>query len=114
MRVYFYKDLEGNVPVKEFLDNLEPKMRLKMLRSINALHDMGVSLRLPLSEALGDGIFELRTKVGTNISCVLYFFVVGNCAILTHGFIKKTQKTPAREIQKAKRIRTDYVNRFLM
>lgn len=51
---------------------------------------MGVSLRMPLSESLDGGIFELRAKVGTNISRVMYFFVIGNRAVLTHGFIKKT------------------------
>lgn len=72
---------------------------------------MGISLRMPLSESLEDGIFELRAKVGTNISRVMYFFVIGNRAVLTHGFIKKTQKTPPREIERAKNIRDDYMKR---
>ena len=93
MEIKFYTDRNGQVPVREFLDGLDVKMRQKMLRSIKALQDMGTSLRMPLSEALGDGIFELRAKVGTNITRVMYFFVVGNRAVLTHGFIKKTQKT---------------------
>ena len=84
-----------------------------MLRSIQALQDMGISLRMPLSESLGDGIFELRAKVGNNISRVMYFFIVGESAVLTHGFIKKTQKTPAREIEKAKKIRDDYKMRYM-
>ncbi len=112
MKIRFYKDQTGKIPVKEFLDSLDIKMRLKMLRSIQALQDMGVSLRMPLSEALEDGIFELRAKVGTNISRVMYFFIVGDQAVLTHGFIKKTQKTPPREIERAKKIREDYMNRL--
>ena len=76
-----------------------------------AMVTLGTSLRMPLSEALGDGIFELRAKVGTNITRVMYFFVVGNRAVLTHGFIKKTQKTPVRELQRAKDIRDDYLER---
>lgn len=83
-------------------------MRQKMMRSIQALQEMGTSLRMPLSEALEDGIFELRAQVGNNISRVLYFFYVGNKAVLTHGFIKKTQKTPRREITKAKELREKY------
>ena len=83
-----------------------------MLRSIQALQEMGTALRMPLSESLGDGIFELRAKVGTNISRVMYFFVIGNRAVLTHGFIKKTQKTPPRELQRAKDIRDDYLKRM--
>ena len=88
-------------------------MRQKMLRSIQALQDMGISLRMPLSESLDDGIFELRAKVGTNISRVMYFFIIGNKAVLTHGFIKKTQKTPPREIERAKKIRADYMKQFI-
>lgn len=112
MEIKFYEDQTGRVPVKEFLDGLDIKMRQKMLRSIQALQDMGISLRMPLSESLEDGIFELRAKSGTNISRVMYFFIIGNRAVLTHGFIKKTQKTPRRELQRAKDIRADYFSRF--
>lgn len=112
MEIKFYEDQTGRVPVKEFLDGLDIKMRQKMLRSIQALQDMGISLRMPLSESLEDVIFELRAKSGTNISRVMYFFIIGNRAVLTHGFIKKTQKTPRRELQRAKDIRADYFRRF--
>lgn len=112
MEIKFYEDQTGRVPVKEFLDGLDIKMRQKMLRSIQALQDMDISLRMPLSESLEDGIFELRAKSGTNISRVMYFFIIGNRAVLTHGFIKKTQKTPRRELQRAKDIRADYFRRF--
>ena len=104
MEIKFYEDTAGRVPVIEFLDSLDIKMRQKMLRSIQALQDMGISLRMPF--------FELRAKTGTNISRVMYFFVVGDRAVLTHGFIKKTQKTPPREIERAKKIRDDYIERF--
>ncbi len=78
MEIKFYKDPTGRIPVIEFLDNLDIKLRQKMLRSIQALQDMDISLRMPLSEFLDDGIFEVRVKVGTNISRVMYFFVIGN------------------------------------
>lgn len=113
MKIKFYEDEQGNVPVREFLDSLDIKMRQKMLRSIQALQDMGISLRMPLSESLGDGIFELRAKVGSNISRVMYFFIIGDSAVLTHGFIKKTQKTPVKELEKAKKIRDDYKMRYM-
>lgn len=112
MEIKFYKDQAGKIPVRDFLDGLDIKMRQKMLRSIQALQEMGIALKMPLSEALGDGIFELRAKVGSNISRVMYFFVIGNQAILTHGFIKKTQKIPPRELQRAKDIRADYIKRL--
>lgn len=113
MEIIFYTDINGNVPVKEFLDSLDVKMRTKMLRSIMALQDLGHNLRMPLSESLDDGILELRAKVGSDITRVLYFFIVGDRAVLTHGFVKKKQKTPAREIKRAKEIRTDYLHRCM-
>jgi phage-related protein len=51
-----------------------------------------------------DGIFEVRGKVGSNISRVLYFFHVDRKIILTNGFVKKTQKNPKNEITLAKNI----------
>ena len=57
------------------------------------------------------GIFELRAKVGTDISRVLYFFYYEGRIVLTHGFIKKTQRTPAGEIEKSKKYRRYYIER---
>ena len=48
-----------------------------------------------------DGIFEVRAKQGSDISRVLYFFVVGRRVILTNGFVKKTMKTPKTELDLA-------------
>ena len=63
---------------------------------------------MPFSRHLSDGIFELRTVQGNNITRILYFFIVGQQVILTHGFVKKTQKTPVREIEKAKKMREEW------
>lgn len=104
----FYRKDTGECPVEEYLDSLNVKLRAKTLRSIMLLEEFGSELRHPYSGPLEDGIFELRSIVGTDITRVLYFFVVGNKAILTHGFTKKTQKTPKSEIIKAKKFREDY------
>ena len=60
MDIKFYEDTAGRVPVIEFLDRLDIKMRQKILLSIQALQDMGISIRLPISESLVDGFFDLR------------------------------------------------------
>ena len=107
----FYDLPDGSEPVKEFLDSLDVKMRAKMLWTIQLLEVNGIELREPYSKALEDGIFELRAKVGSDISRVLYFFVVGHKVILTNGFIKKSTKTPSGEKEKAKRYRAEYLSR---
>ena len=59
-----------------------------------------------------DGIFEIRCKVGNNISRVLYFFYFEGKIVLTNGFTKKTQKTPIEEIKLAKKYRADFKERM--
>ena len=110
-KVLFYQKADGSEPVKQFLNSLDKKMRAKKVRTIEALQNNGNDLREPYSKHLDDGIFELRAKVGTDISRVLYFFFIGQRVILTNGFIKKTQKTPKKEINLAKKYRNDFLQR---
>ena len=107
----FYGKADGTEPEKDFVLNLDIKMRAKMLRAMTLLEANGNALREPDSKPLGDGIFELRAEVGTDISRVLYFFMVGQKIVLTNGFIKKTQKTPRKEIDTAKKYRDEYLSR---
>lgn len=110
-KVYFYSKPDGSEPVKDFLNSLDKKMTAKMLRTISLLQTNGTSLREPYSKHLDNGIFELRAKIGSDISRVLYFFFIDGKIILTNGFIKKTQKTPQGEITKAKNYRHEYISR---
>jgi phage-related protein len=103
---------DGKCPMQDFLDSLEPKLLAKTFRTIDLLEANGSNLREPYSKPIGDGIFELRTKLGTDITRVLYFFVVGQKAVLTNGFIKKTQKTPKSEINLALKYKIDYERRY--
>ena len=108
INVDFYYKSTGECPIQEYLDSLPLKLRAKTMRTIMLLEEFGTELRMPYSENIGDGIFELRSIVGNNITRVIYFFMEGNTAILTNGFTKKTQKTPVSEIEKAKKYRSDY------
>lgn len=110
-KVEFYETETGRQPAKEFLLSLDKKMRAKMLHMISILQDNGNELREPYSKHLSDGIFELRAKVGSDITRVLYFFYVDRQIILTNGFIKKTMKTHPKEIVLAKKYRADYLLR---
>jgi phage-related protein len=109
--VEFYETASGDQPAREFLLSLDKKMRAKMADTISILQDNGYELREPYSKHLSEGIFELRAKVGSDITRVLYFFYVDQYIILTNGFIKKTRKTPPREIERAKKYRADYLRR---
>lgn len=100
----FYEKENGEQPAKEFMLSLDKKLRAKLADTIMILQDNGYELREPYSKHISEGIFELRAKQGSDITRVMYFFYVDRHIILTNGFIKKTQKTPQSEIEKAKDI----------
>lgn len=73
------------------------------------LSEKGNALREPYIKHLDEGIFELRCKVASDIARL--FFYEGKLIVVTNGFVKKAQKTPAREIALAKRRRKDCLTR---
>ena len=109
--IEFYERENGDIPAEEFLLSLDKKMRAKILGIMGILQEKGNQLREPYSKHLDDGIFEIRGKVGTDISRVLYFFYYEGKIIFTNGFVKKTQKTPKSEIDKAKVYRNNYLEK---
>ena len=56
------------------------------------------------------GLYEIRVEVGSNIFRIFSFFDKGNLIVLGNGFLKKTQKTPRQEIEKALKIMEEYKN----
>ena len=109
--IIFYETTDGKCPVTDFIDGLPKKMREKIFKSLDLLKIKGNSLREPYSKPLEDGIFELRCKVGSDLTRTLYFFYVGKKIIFTNGFTKKTRRTPQNEIELAKTRREDYIRR---
>lgn len=80
-----------------------PKSLLaKYLRTVNLIEMFGANLGEPHSKAFGNGLFELRLKGQEGIARVFYCTVIGKEVIMLHSFIKKTQKTPVKELEVAK------------
>lgn len=109
--VEYYELENGTCPAEEFILKQDNKMQAKIFKNLELLEIRGNELREPFSKHIEDGIFEIRNKVGNDITRIFYFFVIGQKIILTNGFIKKTQKTPKAEIALAKKYRNDYLNR---
>lgn len=107
-----YVELENDEkPFEKFILSLTLKERAKIFETINyflELKNNNLPIKEKLSKHLEDGIFELRTYLSDKIARTLYFYQKGAKIIITHGFIKKTQKTPSREIEKAKVLRKLY------
>ncbi len=75
----------------------------RYLRYVNLMVEFGADLGMPHTRALGDGLFELRLKSREGIARVFYGTMVGKRIVMLHVFVKKTQKTPQRELRKARK-----------
>ena len=92
MEIEFYETEHGAKPALEFLNSLSPKLRTKMMRTVDLLEIYGPMLRFPESKELNDGIMELRTSLGTDAIRVLYFFFIGNKAIFLPTILSRRRK----------------------
>jgi len=98
----FYRDDEGNEPVKDFLLTLDKKARAKVMAFIQILSEYGPTLHYPYSSQVEGKIRELRPRFGKTAYRIMYYQDRNRVFILLHGFIKKTGKTPKNEIDIAR------------
>lgn len=87
--------------IEKSLKSLRNPERTKVLRALDLLKRFGRNLCMPHSKYLEDNLFELRTRGGKEVR--ILYTINKNEALLLSVFIKKTQKTPRRELIKARR-----------
>lgn len=106
----FYERPNGHNEFMEFLEQLPEKDQDKLLAVIHNVqeHGMLVARKMKWVKKLEDNLFELRSELGNNIQRALYFHWVDSRFIVTHGFSKKTQKTPPKEILRALEIHKEF------
>lgn len=75
----------------------------RYLRYSDRMEVFGPNLGMPHTRAMGDGLYELRLKSAEGIARVFYCTMVGNKIVMLHQFVKKTDKTPLRELEIARR-----------
>jgi phage-related protein len=110
--VDFYRLPKGNSPVEEFLDSLTGKQARKVLWVLQLIEELDVIPRQYFKKLVdGESIWEVRIQFGNDIFRLLGFFDGSTLLILTNGFAKKTQKTPAQEIALAVRRKEEYQSR---
>jgi phage-related protein len=112
IQIEFYETADGKCPVAEFLDGLTPAQAQKTAWVIELIQ----SLERPPTKFLKklvntDDIWEIRVEIQGNIFRLLSFFDEGSLLIANHGFVKKSQKTPAKEIKVAQERRVEYFSR---
>ncbi len=112
--VIFYKTAEGKCPVRDFLDSLPGKVAQKVAWVLSLLEDLEVVPSTYFKKLVGtEEIWECRVQFASNAYRIFCFFEGNSVVILTHGFAKKTQKTPQQEIERAEAYRRDYLKRRL-
>lgn len=104
-----YVKENGEVPIDKYLDSLPEKHEAKLMRSIQILEEFGPGVGMPHVRHLENDVYELRTIFASNIFRTLFFHYKHGKLILLHGFTKKQQKTPRKEIERAKRYQTDFL-----
>jgi phage-related protein len=92
-----------NQNVQDWVGKMPISIRAAYARLTSLLAEFGMDLRLPHSRAMGDGLFELRPKGKEGIARVFYCTLVGKRIVILHGFIKKTEETPRKELDIATR-----------
>lgn len=107
----FFMTAAGRVPVRDFVDELDQRSQRKFFYVVELLEEFGKELDVPHAKYIGDEIFELRFEGAEGAVRVLYFFFHHDTAILTNGFVKKTDKTPTREKEVAIERRKAFLER---
>lgn len=104
-----YTRPNGRNEFEEFYNSLPTKDRNKLRATIDMIEKAGIqpAIQLEWVKKLNSEIYEIRSKISSNIQRALYFHIKNNQYIITHGFTKKTQKTPIKEIIRAKQIKQE-------
>ncbi|AWG21925.1 addiction module toxin RelE [Flavobacterium faecale] len=102
--ILFYKDYFEDFFVKQ-----RTKVKDKIIWTLELIEELE---RVPENYLKHientNGLYEIRVKQGSDIFRIFCFFDQGKLIILANGFLKKTQKTPKKEIEKAIKIKQDY------
>jgi phage-related protein len=94
----------------EFFNTLRPAVQKKFNWTLQLIATVErIPVRYFEHITNSTGLFEIRVEVGSDIFRVFSFFDKGNLIILVNGFQKKTQKTPAREIELAEKLKDEYL-----
>jgi phage-related protein len=89
---YFSEDVQSAVL------SLPVGLKARYFRLTDLMIEHGANLGLPHTRAMSDGLFELRCKSAEGIARVFYCTLVGRRIVMLHSFVKKTQKTPPKEL----------------
>ncbi len=92
-----------NASVEEDILKMPPKIQARMLQLLELIEKHGANLGSPHTEAMGNGLFEVRAKAQEGIGRSLYCYMKGRNIMILHAFVKKSNKTPTQDLNLAKK-----------
>lgn len=111
--ITYYEKQNGECPIKDFIKQFDIERETPVIYArLALLEEYGPQLKRPYADSLRDKIYELRFKISKKQVRIFYFFFHGNFIVLTHGIVKKTDKVPENEIERAIRYRLDHLARY--
>ncbi len=78
-------------------------IKSRFMRIVNMVEEYGPNLGMPYTKPMRDGFFEIRSKGSEGIGRAFFCYVKSHRVVILHGFIKKTEKTPIKKLQIARR-----------
>lgn len=87
--------------VQQEIMSLPLGLRVRYTALAERMKQAGANLHEPHTKAMGDGLFEMRLKASEGIARVMYCTLVGQRIVMLHSFVKKTDKTPANDLNLA-------------
>lgn len=110
-KIVYYESAGGDIPVYNFIESLNARAKSKVSNTFDLLSEYGIKLGLPhVKKVVGTELWELRILGGDSIR-IFYIAISGRVFLLLHGFIKKSQKVPNREMKAALTRLNEYKSR---
>lgn len=110
-KIKAYESLSGDKPVEEFIKSLDERAQTKVSRTLDYLEEFGLEGGYPnIKKLVGTSLWELRI-LGADSIRIFYVTITGKIFLLLHGFKKKKQKTPPKEIKVAQERLKEYQTR---
>ncbi|MGL2327231.1 type II toxin-antitoxin system RelE/ParE family toxin [Oenococcus oeni] len=107
----FDKNSDGDSDFADFLDSLPKKERTKLVSVIQKIQEVGLqeAFKMQWAAKLEDNLYEIRTRIGKEYLRGIYFHLEENQYVITHGFKKKTNKTPLKELDRGRQRRDRFM-----
>lgn len=112
-KIVFYVTADGRCPVEAFITGLPERVQARLAHVFEILQTYGLQVGEPFVKSIHGvrKLAEIRVRVSSDSYRIFFFTHTGRKMVLLHGFVKKSQKTPAGEVRIAQQRMQDYLSR---